>query len=280
VTRPRYAIDIAPLGTLADPRAILRLARAAEEAGWDGLSIWDSLGLSTGGGAADPFVTLGAVGAVTERLRLITSIIAVARRRPQLVAQAAISLDLASDGRLTLGLGAGEDIPDFEAFGETHERAPRIARMDESIEIIDAALRGEELAHEGEFLTATGVTLGPRPRQRPRPPIWFGALRPAGLRRAARWDGWIAVALGEDGVSIDLTPDDLAGRAATIAAHRSAAGRADDPYDIAVLGSSAVAGPSAGEYIAAGATWWLESLSPMRGTVDELEAVVRDGPPA
>ena len=94
------------------------------------------------------------------------------------------------------------------------------------------------------------------------------------------FDRGIAVALGEDGASIDLTPDDLAGRIATVAAERSAAGRAAEPYDIAVLGSSAVAGPSAGEYIAAGATWWLESLSPMRGTVDELEAVVRDGPPA
>ena len=124
------------------------------------------------------------------------------------------------------------------------------------------------------------MTIGPRPLQEPRPPIWFGALRPAGLRRAARWDGWIAVALGEDGASIGLTPDDLAGRAATIATSRSAAGRASEPYDIAVLGSSAVDGPGAGDYLAAGATWWLESLSPMRGTVDELEAVVRAGPPA
>lgn len=280
MSHQRYAIDIAPLGALADPRAIVRLAQAAEAAGWDGLSIWDSLGLSTGGGAADPFVTLGAVGAVTERLRLITSVIAVARRRPQLVVQAATSLDLASDGRLTLGLGAGEDVPDFEAFGESHERTARIARMDEGLAVIDAALRGELLAHEGDFLTATGVTIGPRPLQRPRPPIWFGALRPAGLRRAARWDGWIAVALGEDGASIDLTPDDMAGRIAIIAQERRGAGRVAEPYDIAVLGSSAVDGPSAGDYIAAGATWWLESLSPMRGSVDELEAVVRAGPPA
>lgn len=276
----RYAIDVAPLGALADPRSIVRLARAAEAAGWDGLSMWDSLGLSTGGGAADPFVALGAVAASTERLRLITSVIAVARRRPQLVVQAAVSLDLLSHGRLILGLGAGEDEPDFEAFGESHERTSRIARMDEGLEVIDAALRGERLTHEGRFLTATGVTMGPRPLQEPRPPIWFGALRPAGLRRASLWDGWIAVALGEDGASIGLTPDDMAGRAALIDTSRAAAGRTSEPYDIAVLGSSAVDGPRAGDYLAAGATWWLESLSPMRGSVDELEAVVRAGPPA
>lgn len=274
-----YAIDIAPLGTLADPRAITRLARAAEASGWDGISMWDSLGLSMGSVAADLFVTLAAVAAETERLKLITSIVAVARRRPQLVVQAAASLDLVSEGRLVLGLGAGEDQPDFEAFGESHDRATRIARMDEGIGIIDAGLRGQPLHHEGEHLTATGVTLGPRPLQQPRPPIWFGALRPGGLRRAARWDGWIAVALGEDGTSTILTPDGLGEGAARIRTERGSNGLAEQPYDIAVLGSTAADGPGPDQYAAAGASWWLESLSPMRGSVDALEAIVHAGPP-
>ncbi len=274
-----FAIDIAPLGPLADPRAIRRLARAAEASGWDGLSMWDSLGLSMDSVAADLFVSLAAVAVETERLKLITSIVAVARRRPQLVVQAAASLDLVSEGRLVLGLGAGEDQPDFEAFGESHERTERIARMDESIAIIDAGLRGEALTHEGQFLTATGVTLGPRPLQQPRPPIWFGALRPGGLRRAARWDGWIAVAIGEDGVSTILTPEGLAEGAARLQTEREAAGLGQQPYDIAVLGSTATDGAGPQEYAAAGASWWLESLSPMRGSIDELEAIVRAGPP-
>jgi alkanesulfonate monooxygenase SsuD/methylene tetrahydromethanopterin reductase-like flavin-dependent oxidoreductase (luciferase family) len=274
-----YAIDIAPLGALADPRAILRLALAAEDSGWDGLSIWDSLGHSMGSGAADPFTTLAAVAARTERLRLITSVVAVARRRPQLVIQAATTLDLVSDGRLVLGLGAGEDEPDFEAFGESHDRSERIARMDEGIAIIDAGLRGERLAHEGRYLTARGVICEPRPFQRPRPPIWFGALRPAGLRRAAAWDGWIAVALDEAGGSAALLPEALAARASFIDDERRQRGTDGEAYEVAVLGSTAVAGPTPADYVAAGATWWLESLSPMRGSVDTLEDVVRAGPP-
>ena len=275
----RFAIDIAPLGELSDPRASMRLADAAERSGWDGLSIWDSLGLSMGTAAADPFVTLAAVAARSERLRLITSIVAVARRRPQLVVQAAACLDLVSDGRLILGVGAGEDRPDFEAFGEPHDRSVRIARMDESLEIIDAGLRGRELDHSGEHLVAVGARLGPRPAQRPRPPMWLGALRPAGVRKAARWDGWIAVAMSEDGSTMSMTPDDLAGQVSIALDERQTLGMAGDPFDVAVLGVAGRDGASVAGFSDAGATWWLESLSPMRGSVDELEAVVLAGPP-
>jgi alkanesulfonate monooxygenase SsuD/methylene tetrahydromethanopterin reductase-like flavin-dependent oxidoreductase (luciferase family) len=69
----RYAIDIAPLGPLAEPAAIVRLAVAAEASGWDGVSIWDSLGVSIDTAAADPLVALAAVASRTERVRLITT---------------------------------------------------------------------------------------------------------------------------------------------------------------------------------------------------------------
>jgi hypothetical protein len=105
-------------------------------------------------------------------------------------------------------------------------------------------------------------------------------MRPGGIRRAARWQGWIVVAMSEDGTSMALTPEDFAGRVAMAQAARRDLGRAGEPFDIAVLGVAA--GATSGVVSAfheAGATWWLESLSPMRGSVDELEAIVRDGPP-
>ena len=276
----RYAIDIAPLGDLADPRAILRLAVAAEESGWDGLSIWDSLGLSMGTVAADPFVALAAIAARTQRLRLITSIVALARRRPQLVVQAAGSLDRLSDGRLILGVGAGVDPPDFEAFGDPSDQATRIARMDEAIEIVDAGLRGELLDHAGPLFEASGVVLGPSPVQSPRPPIWLGAYKPGGIRRAARLDGWIGVAMSDDGSGMNLTPAAFADLVGIATAERAALGRAGEPFDVAVLGISDTAQPQVSAAFGdAGATWWLESLSPMRGSVDDLEAIVRSGPP-
>lgn len=279
----RYAIDIAPLGDeLSDPATIVRLARAAEANGWDGLSIWDTTGVSMGVAAADPFVALAAVASATERLRLIASVIVLPRRRPQLVAQAAATLDRLSRGRLVLGVGGGADPADFEPFGDPFETAERLARMDEALELVDAFLRGQTVSHKGPAFQVGGVAIGPRPVQQPRPPIWFGGMRPAALRRAARLDGWIAIAVTEDGSALDLPPSGLAPLVDRVQAERAALGRTGEPFDIAVFAFSDP-GPAGADlargYAEAGATWWLESLSGMRGPVDSLLARVEAGPP-
>jgi alkanesulfonate monooxygenase SsuD/methylene tetrahydromethanopterin reductase-like flavin-dependent oxidoreductase (luciferase family) len=274
----RYAIDIAPLGDLADPATIVRLAVAAEAAGWDGLSIWDSIGVSMGGAAADPFVTLAAVAMKTEQLSLITSVIVLPRRRPQLVAQAAITLDRVSGGRLVLGVGAGADPGDLDPFGEAASLSDRVARMDAALAVIDPWLRGEPA--QLDDVGGTAVTLGPRPIQRPRPPIWLGGMKPGALRRAARWDGWIAIATSDDGSSMALSAEAFGAMVERLRSERATLGRDDGPLDIAVFGFSDPGGAGVvAAYAERGATWWLESLSPMRGSVEELLAVVEAGPP-
>lgn len=276
----RFAVDVAPLGDLADPEAIVRVGRAAEASGWDGLSIWDSTGVSMGTVAPDPFVALAAVAAATERLRLIASVIALPRRRPQLVVQAAATLDRVSGGRLILGVGAGGDPGDFEAFGEVVPLAERVARMDADLAVIDPWLRGETARVDGPG--AADVRVGPRPLQEPRPPIWLGGMRPGALRRAARWDGWIAIATSDDGSSMVLEPAAFQEMVERVHAERATAGRARGPYDIAVFGFTDPGEPGrtvVRAYTDAGATWWLESLSPMRGSLEALLAIVEAGPP-
>jgi alkanesulfonate monooxygenase SsuD/methylene tetrahydromethanopterin reductase-like flavin-dependent oxidoreductase (luciferase family) len=279
----RYAIDIAPLGDeLADPATIIRMARAAEASGWDGLSIWDSTGVSMGTAAPDPFVALAGVAGATERLALILSVVALPRRRPQLVAQSAATLDRLCGGRFVLGVGAGGDPGDFTPFGDSFDRVERLAAMDESLELVDALLRGETVTHDGPVYHFDGAAIGPRPVQRPRPPIWFGGMRPAALRRAARLDGWIAIAVTEDGSAIELEPDGLAEMVADVRAERERLGLAAEPFEVALFAWSD-AGPAGAEVVAgyerAGATWWLESLSGMRGPLDELLARIEAGPP-
>ena len=270
------AIDIAPLGDLADPREIVRLAVAAEAAGWDGISIWDSLGVSMGTAAAEPFVALAAVAQATTRLHLITSVVSLPRRRPQLVAQAVGTLDRLSGGRCVLGVGAGGDLADFEPFGEPTDVAARVSRLDEGLALVDRFLRGETIDHAGPNFVLRGATVGPAPIQRPRPPIWIGGMRPGALRRAARYDGWVAIGVAEDGSGMALTPADLATMVDRLRRQRV---DKDQACDVAVFGLTDPADPGRiAAYADAGATWWLESLSLMRGSIEQLRAIVDAGP--
>jgi alkanesulfonate monooxygenase SsuD/methylene tetrahydromethanopterin reductase-like flavin-dependent oxidoreductase (luciferase family) len=264
----RFAVDLAPLGPLADPRELTRLAVAAERAGWDGVSTWDVLGTVMPAPAADLFVALAAIASATERVSLITSVVVLPRRRPQLVAQAAATLDVLSGGRLILGIGAGGDPGDFTAFGEPFD-GERIARLDRDAEQIDRWLLGQ-----GE------VAVGPRPVQAPRPPIWVGGAKPGALRRAARWDGWIGVATTEDHGAMALSTEDVAERVALIGAERSRLGRDGEPFDVALFAHSEPGEEAiVASYGAAGVTWWLESLSPARGSVAVLVERIEAGPP-
>jgi alkanesulfonate monooxygenase SsuD/methylene tetrahydromethanopterin reductase-like flavin-dependent oxidoreductase (luciferase family) len=275
----RYALDIAPLGDLADPVTLVRIARAAEAAGWDGFSTWDSMGVSMGTVAPDPFVALAGVAAATERISLLLSVVALPRHRPWLVAQSAGTLDRLSGGRLVLGIGAGGDPGDYTMFGEPWAAPGRIDLMDEAADLVDAFLRGGAVTHHGPGWDVSGAVVGPRPVQEPRPSIWLGAVKPGGIRRAARWDGWIAVTVADDGVTLTMAPDGLASGIAIIVEARQAAGRTGEPFEVAVYGQAGLAGFAPSDYAAAGATWWLESVSPMRGSAADILAIAEAGPP-
>jgi alkanesulfonate monooxygenase SsuD/methylene tetrahydromethanopterin reductase-like flavin-dependent oxidoreductase (luciferase family) len=272
----RKAVDIAPLAGFADPAVLAEIAVAAEESGWDGFSTWDVFAINRHDRAPDPFIALAAVASATQRLRLLLSVAILGRRRPQLVAQSAGTLDQWSKGRLILGIGAGGDREDFESFGEDNHPKRRVALMDESAELIDAWLRGETVDHDGPAYVARGVAVGPTPVQRPRPPIWLGGQRPGARRRAARWDGWIPVATNGAGTDMEMTPAQLAEMVDGIQVERERLGRSAEPFDVAVFGYLRPGTERA--WSAAGATWWLETFTPERGSVAETLRVIRRGP--
>lgn len=272
-----HGIVVANLGDYCDPRVAVKLARTAEEVGWEGFFVWDHLGFVWGAPSGDPWIILSAVAASTQRLKIGTAVTPLARRRIQVVANGLATLDLLSSGRVIFGAGLGGVPREFAAFGDPGDVKERAARLDEGLTVLDRLMSGEEVTHNGRHYTVEGIRLAPLPVQRPRVPVWIGGEAGPALRRAARWDGWLASATPLDGsISMSKSPAQIGEMVAGIQRHRTS----DAPFDVALDGYSEPeddALPRA--YAESGATWWLESIHGRRGTVDEMLARVKAGPP-
>ncbi len=248
----RWGLSISLSGDLADPRAVADVAVTAERAGWDGVFVWDHLWNRTLAPFADPFVTLAAIATATDRVVIGTMVTALPRRRPQLVAQSATSLDRLSNGRMVLGLGLGVDsYGEYSAFGEPAvDDRTRAAALDAGIGLLEQMLTGGPVEGAGgRVTTAAGV-------RQPRVPIWIAgrAGLTAGPRRVRR-HGLEGLAL----VDADVwTPDHVT----------SALGAGDltaGALDVALVGGTH---PDADALGAAGATWCFPEILPGASLVE------------
>jgi alkanesulfonate monooxygenase SsuD/methylene tetrahydromethanopterin reductase-like flavin-dependent oxidoreductase (luciferase family) len=269
----RFAVNSPPH---AEPGALVDLAVTAERAGWDAFFLWDHMVVDrTGVEIVDPWVTLGAIAARTERIRLGTCVSPLARRRPQKVARETVTLDRLSGGRLVLGVGLGTPADDFTTFGEPAGARAVADRLDEALEVIAGLWSGEPYAHDGAYFHVEQVRFLPTPLQEPRPPVWVACMLPARrpLLRAARWDGVVPMKTDPDGVGF-VTPDDVAEIVAEIGRHRGSL----DGFDVVVN-----AGPpptaTIADFADAGATWYVTSMGDFPGWLDELHGIVAGGPP-
>jgi MFS family permease len=271
--RLRSGLFLPLFDELADPVVVADLAAEAEEAGWHGFFVWDQVRWREPViDVADPWITLAAVATATEAIRLGPMVTPLARRRPAKVARETATLDVLSEGRLTLGVGLGSDhfACEFSMTGEELDDGSRARMLDESLEVLAAAWSGEPVQHRGDHYRVDGMRFLPRPVQRPGVPVWvagsYGATRP--LRRAARHQGFFPGNLEH--------PDQLAELATRVTALRDEA-RIDaaQPYDII---AALPPGRDPAPYAAVGATWWLVELPPGSTSVDGVRGVIHDGP--
>ena len=134
-----------------------------------------------------PMAALVSAAEATTTLRVGTNVLNNDLRHPVLVAREAAAVDLLTDGRLQLGLGAGSIQAEYEQAGLGFDRGrTRVERLAEAVTIIKGLLKGEEVTFAGRHYHVTGHTIGPLPVQRPHPPILIGGNGPRLLALAAR----------------------------------------------------------------------------------------------
>ena len=178
----------------ATRRGVAEFARAAEDAGFDGIGFTDHPApthrwMAAGGhDALDPFAALAFCAAVTERLLLIPNVVVLPYRNPLLVAKSVATIDALSNGRFVLAVGTGYLRGEYRALGVDFEQ--RNDLFDEAIEAMRGVWTTDDFQYQGRNFTAPGQTVNPKPS---RPiPIWIGGNSRLSRRRAATMaDGWV-----------------------------------------------------------------------------------------
>ena len=173
---------------------VAAVARRAEELGFRDL--WVTENTIDQGTCFDPVVILTYAAAITSRIRVGASVVVLPIHSPLMVAHQWATLDFISGGRaiLAVGLGREHHYRDFQI-----PVAARVTRFREEVELIKALWSEDKVSYRGEMYQVENLSLGTKPAQKPRPPLWMGVGHPNAVRRAARIaEGW----MGSGGSSI------------------------------------------------------------------------------
>ncbi len=220
----RFGFSLPVRGSLANHEGLVSIAQHGERLGFASATIADHIVFPTAveskypydasgnhpstGDAIEPLSLMAFVAGCTTTLRFITSVLILPHRNPVLAAKMIATIDVLSQGRVTLGVGVGWLREEFAALG-TADFDRRGAVSDEYVAIFKKLWSQGPVDHHGEFYNFAPLRCEPRPVQRPHPPIWVGGHSKAALRRTARYaDGWHPLGTG---ATAELRPPEFHG---------------------------------------------------------------------
>jgi probable F420-dependent oxidoreductase len=166
---------------LTSPENIGNFAKKCEAMGLHSMWTIDRIAYDN----LEPLTLLGAAASVTQKIRIGTSVLLPALRHPALLAKTIATLDFISNGRVTIGVGFGSRENDFTAVEVPFEK--RGSRAVECVQLMKRLWTEENVTHKGRFFNVQNLTLGPRPIQKPHPPIFTGGGAEVSLKRAGTW---------------------------------------------------------------------------------------------
>jgi probable F420-dependent oxidoreductase len=211
----RFGFALPQIGSQAGPKALVAIAKRAEDLGFDSLWVLDRIlwpvdpraPYPIGDGSLplqykhvlDPVETLTFTAAHTSRIVLATGVLNLPWYNPVLLARRLTTLDILSHGRLRVGFGIGWSPDEYEATGTAWQ--DRGKRADESIEVLKKIWTADPVDFQGKHYRIAKSFIGPKPVQKPHPPIYMAAFTPSAMKRvAAEANAWLPVGIPLSGV--------------------------------------------------------------------------------
>jgi probable F420-dependent oxidoreductase len=166
---------------LTKPENVVKFAKRCEAMGLHSIWTIDRIAYDN----LEPLTMLASAAGATNKIRLGTSVLLGNTRHPAHLAKIIATLDFISNGRVTLGLGFGSRENDYKAVEIPFEH--RGSRAVEQVQLVKRLWTEDNVTYKGKFYKVEELTIGPRPIQKPHPPIWTGGSAEVALKRAGTW---------------------------------------------------------------------------------------------
>jgi probable F420-dependent oxidoreductase len=206
----RFGFALPQVGSAVGPEGLVTVAKRAEDLGFDSLWVLDRIlwpvaprvPYPIGDGSLpvkyksvlDPLETLTFAAAHTSRVALGTSVLNIPWYNPVLLARQLTTLDVLSAGRLRIGFGIGWSPDEYEAADAPWQE--RGKRADELIQALRKIWTTDPVEFQGKYYRIPKSVIGPKPVQKPHPPIYMAAYTPAAMKRVvAEANGWFPVGI-------------------------------------------------------------------------------------
>ena len=241
----RFGFYLPTRGPMANRDDLARFAGAGDKSGFDSVMIADHIAFPVEieskypytvdgsfpghGDSLEQLALMSFIAGVTERLRLVTSVMILPHRNPIVTAKALATVDVLSEGRVTVGVGVGWLLEEFEALNAP-DFDRRGAVSNEYLEIFKTLWTQSPAEFTGDFYSFRSLRFEPAPVQKPHPPIWIGGHSKPALRRVARYgDGWHPVGAI---AAVPLAPEEMSAKLDELKSLTDAEGRDFDAIAI------------------------------------------------
>jgi alkanesulfonate monooxygenase SsuD/methylene tetrahydromethanopterin reductase-like flavin-dependent oxidoreductase (luciferase family) len=200
----KFGVDIPNMPQYCKPEIASQIAVEAESLNFDSVFVMDHYMWPWTNETWEAWILLSYIAAKTSKIKLGTAVTPLPFRPPGLLAKMAATLDVISNGRLIMGVGAGWVKKEFEAYSTWDEPKTRVEKTEEALNLILKLWTEKKVDFNGKYYTVKGAALEPKPKQKPYPQLWSGGSGNRMLKLTGTFcNGWLPITHQHSPVTVE-----------------------------------------------------------------------------